>query len=83
MSRKHKGRRNANSVKYRKKLARKRHKHEEARERGLEELRERTANRQRQAGMGRVHPLAQMLAALSESLGNGDGDGEGMDEDAA
>lgn len=77
MSRKHKGRRNGNSVKYRKKLARKQHKQEEARERGLAELRERTKNRQRQAGTDRLHPLAQMLAALSESIeeeGEPDGD---------
>ena len=41
MGRKHKGRRNANSVRRRKQLDRKAAKREAARERGLEDLRER------------------------------------------
>lgn len=76
MPRKRKGRRNGNSVKYRKQMARKAHKRDEARERGLEELRERTS-RKRKMNLGVGAGFAQMLSALAASVGRDD------DEEAA
>ena len=71
MGRKQRGRRNANSVKYRKKMARKAAKRDIAREYGLEALRERLRAEERNSnGNG----FLNMMADLAEKM-------KGQDED--
>ena len=64
MGKKQKGRRNVNSVKYRKKMARKAAKRDIAREQGLEALRERLKAEENGSGNG----FLNMMADLAEKM---------------